>query len=281
MMAGTVPATAASSGRGAAPSALLRAQAILCAEWIKLRSLRSMLVTPALAAVVCIGYADFLCWRFTQRWHTFDAANKAAFQPSDTNLNVLVIGVLFFGVLGALVVTNEYGNGLIRTTLAATPQRGLILAAKTALVTAIALLSSAVICFATFLTGQGILAGGHLPHVTLADPGVPGRVLGAIGYLTAASLIGLFTGVITRAAAVATTGVFGVFLVLPTLLNSLHGGVWRHTVPYLPPNLGNALWLSHPGTAALASPAAAALGLAAYVIVLGALAAFSLRSRDA
>jgi ABC-type transport system involved in multi-copper enzyme maturation permease subunit len=239
-----------------------------------------MLVTPALAAVVCIGYADFLCWRFTQRWHTFDAANKAGFNPLDTNFNVLVIGVLFFGVLGALVVTNEYGNGLIRTTLAATPQRGLILAAKTALLVLIALLSSAVICFAAFLTGQGILAG-HVPHVTLADPGVLGRVLGAIFYLTAASLIGLFIGVIARSAAVAMTCVFGVVLVLPTLLNSLHGGVWRHTVPYLPSNLGNALWLSHTGTGSLASPTVAALGLAAWVIVLGALATYSLRCRDA
>jgi ABC-2 type transport system permease protein len=272
-------ATTASPGRRAAPSALLRAQAALSAEWIKLRSLRSMLVTPALAAVLCIGYADFLCWRFTQRWDTFDAANKAGFRPLDTNFNVLVIGVLLFGVLGALVVTNEYDNGLIRATLTATPQRGLILAAKTALIILIALLSSTVICFAAFLTGQGILAGGHLPHVTLADAGVLGRVLGAIFYLTAASLIGLFIGVIARSAAVATTCVFGVFLVLPTLLNSLHGGVWRHTVPYLPSNLGNALWLSRTGS--LASPAAAALGLAAYIIVLGALAAYSLRSRDA
>ena len=275
----TMQATAASSGRRAAPSALLRAQAALSAEWIKLRSLRSMLVTPALAAAVCIGYADFLCWRFTHRWHTFDAANKAGFNPLDTNFNVLVIGVLFFGVLGALVVTNEYDDGLIRATLAATPQRGLILTAKTALLTLIALLSSAVLCFAAFLTGQSILAGGHLPHVTLADPGVLGHVLGAVFYLTAASLIGLFTGVIARSAAVAMTCVFGVFLVLPTLLNSLQGGVWRHTVPYLPSNLGNALWLSRTGS--LASPTVAVLGLAAYIIVLGALATYSLRRRDA
>jgi len=281
MMSETMQATTASSGLRAGPSALLRARAALSSEWIKLRSLRSMLMTLALAAVVCIGYADFLCWRFTQRWHTFDAAKKAGFNPLDTNFNVLVIGVLFFGVLGALVVTNEYGNGLIRATFAATPQRGLILAAKTALLVPLALLSSAVIIFAVFLTGQGILAG-HVPHVTLADPGILGRVLGAIFYLTAASLIGLFIGVLARSAAVAMTCVFGVFVVLGTLLDSLpQGNLWRHTVPYLPSNLGDALWLSHPGTGSLASPTAAALGLAAWVIVLGALAAYSLRRRDA
>ena len=278
MMSETIQATTATSGRRATLSALLRARAALSAEWIKLRSLRSMLVTLVLAAVFCIGYADLLCWRFTLRWHTFDAASKAAFNPLDTNFNDLVIGVLFFGVLGALVVTNEYGNGLIRTTLAATPQRGLFLAAKAALLVPLALVSSAVIIFAAFLTGQGILVG-HVPHVTLADPGVLGRVLGAIFYLTAASLIGLFIGVIARSAAAAMTCVFGAFLVLETLLDSLHGGVWQHTVPYLPSNLGNALWLSHSGS--LASPTVAALVLAAYVIVLGVVATFSLRSRDA
>ena len=278
MMSETIQATTATSRRRATPSALLRARAALSAEWIKLRSLRSMLVTLVLAAVFCIGYADLLCWRFTLRWHTFDAASKAAFNPLDTNFNDLVIGVLFFGVLGALVVTNEYGNGLIRTTLAATPQRGLFLAAKAALLVPLALVSSAVICFVLFLTGQGILAG-HVPHVTLAGPGVLGRVLGAIFYLTAASLIGLFIGVIARSAAAAMTCVFGAFLVLETLLDSLHGGVWQHTAPYLPSNLGNALWLSHSGS--LASPTVAALVLAAYVIVLGVVATFSLRSRDA
>ena len=278
MMSETIQATTATSRRRATPSALLRARAALSAEWIKLRSLRSMLVTLVLAAVFCIGYADLLCWRFTLRWHTFDAASRAAFNPLDTNFNDLVIGVLFFGVLGALVVTNEYGNGLIRTTLAATPQRGLFLAAKAALLVPLALVSSAVIIFAAFLTGQGILAG-HVPHVTLADPGVLGRVLGAIFYLTAASLIGLFIGVIARSAAAAMTCVFGAFLVLETLLDSLHGGVWQHTAPYLPSNLGNALWLSHSGS--LASPTVAALVLAAYVIVLGVVATFSLRSRDA
>jgi ABC-2 type transport system permease protein len=280
-MSETMPATTASSGRLAGPPARLRARAALSAEWIKLRSLRSMLVTPALAAVFCIGLGSLVCSNHVNAWPTASAATKAAFNPLDTNFNFLVIGVLFFGVLGALVVTNEYGHGLIRTTLAATPQRGLILAAKTALLILIALPLSAVIIFAAFLAGEGILAG-HLPHVTLADPGVLGRVLGAVFYLTAASLIGLFLGVLARSAAVAMTGVVGVFLVLGTLLDNLpHSDVWRHTVPYIPSNLGDALWLSRTGTTSLASPTVAAVWLAAWVVVLGALAAFSLRLRDA
>ena len=280
MMSEIMQATTASSGRRAAPSAPLRARAALSAEWIKLRSLRSMLVTPALAAVICIGYADFLCWRFTQRWHTFDAANKAGFNPLDTNFNVLVIGVLFFGVLGALVVTNEYGNGLIRTTLAATPQRGLVLAAKTALLVLIALATSAVICFAAFFSGQYMLSSGHAPHVTLTDPGVLGHLLGGVYYLTATGALGLFIGVLARSTAAAMTCVFAVLLVLTILVDKLpHTAVWQHTAPYLPANLGTELYRSH--VDGLTSTAVAVVLLPVYAVVLGALAAFALRRRDA
>jgi len=58
---------------------------------------------------------------------------KARFDPLGTNFNFEVLCILLFGVVGALVATNEYGSGLIRTTLVATPQRGLVLAAKAVL----------------------------------------------------------------------------------------------------------------------------------------------------
>lgn len=278
MMTETVPG-GATQQRRPAPSARHRVRAALAAEWIKLRSLRSLPATLVFTAVFCVGIANLVCSNYVANWPTFGAARKAAFNPLDTNLGFVVLGVLFFGTLGALVVTNEYGNGLIRATFAATPQRGLVLAAKTALLALVALLGSTAICLAAFLSGQGVLAG-HVPHVTLADPGVLGHLLGAICYLTAAGLLGLFAGAIARSTAVAISGVFGVHLVLPIMVNSLpHTAVWRHTVPYLPSNLGNALWHSH--GSALPNTTVAALGLAAYVVGLGALATYALRRRDA
>ena len=53
--------------------------------------------------------------------------------------------------------------------------------------------------------------------------------------------------------------------------------VTRHTVPYLPSNLGDEMLHHHRGL----SPGAAVAGLAAWVLVLAAVAAFSLRGRDA
>ncbi|HEU5333551.1 MAG TPA: hypothetical protein VFU73_12310 [Actinocrinis sp.] len=267
-----VPHTSATAHR--------RARAVLAAEWIKLRSLRSMLVTPLVTAVLCIGLAVSVCSNYVAQWPQFDAASRAAFDPLDTNIQFVLIGAIFLGVLGALVATNEYvGSGLIRTTLAATPQRGMVLAAKAVLVGVLGLALSAVICFTAFFAGEGIFSG-HIPHVSLGDAGVLGHVAGSVYYLTSVGLIGLFLGALFRNAAAAISSVFALMLVLPIMLNKLPAdAVTRHTVPYQPFNLGWSLWHSH--TSGNVGGGAAVLGLAAWVLVLAAAAAFALRGRDA
>ena len=262
------------------PAGYRRAGAALAAEWIKLRSLRSMLVTPLLGAVACIGLSDLASSRNAAGWSHLDAVRRARFDPLAINFNFVLIGILLFGVLGALVATNEYGSGLIRATLAATPQRGLVLAAKAALAGLIAFTLAVVITFAAFFTGQAILAGSHAPHVSLGDHGVLGHLLGTVYYMTAAGLIGLFTGMLVRSAAAAITSVFGLLLVLPVLADKIpQDAAWRHTVPYLPSNLGDELAHSH--ARSLPGTGLALAWLAAWVLVLAAVAAFSLRGRDA
>ena len=44
--------------------------------------------------------------------------------------SLLVIRELAFGVLGVLVISTEYGTGMIRATFAAVPRRGTVFAAK-------------------------------------------------------------------------------------------------------------------------------------------------------
>jgi len=272
----------AASGAGAAgqapPAAYRRAGAVLAAEWIKLRSLRSMLVTPLLGAVACVGLADLAVRHHATGWPHLDAVQRAQFEPLAINFNFVTLGILLFGVLGALVVTNEYGSGLIRTTLAATPQRGLVLAAKAVLAGLGSFALAMVITFGAFFTGQGILSGAHAPHLSLNDHHVLGHLLGMVYYMTAAGLIGLFTGVLVRSAAVAVTSMFGLLLVLPVLADKITpDAVTRHTVPYLPMNLGDRMLRPLLGL----SPGIAVAGLAAWVLVLAGAAAFSLRGRDA
>jgi ABC-2 type transport system permease protein len=276
-MSRTMAASSAGSAGHTQP-AYRRAGAALATEWIKLRSLRSMLVTPLLGTVACIAIADLAVRNNAARYGHLDAVQQAQFDPLDINFGFVTLGVLLFGVLGALVVTNEYGSGLIRTTLAATPQRGLVLAAKAVLAGLVSFALAVLITFTAFFTGQGILSGSHAPHVSLSDPGVLGHVLGMVYYLTVAGLVGLFVGVLVRTAAGAIPSMFGLLLVLPVLADRIpQDAVTRHTVRYLPKNLGDSLWSSHQ----VVSPGVAVLDLAAWVLVLGAVAAFSLHERDA
>ena len=277
-MSHTMAAPGAGSAGHAPPAAYRRAGAALAAEWIKLRSLRSMLVTPLLGAIAFIGLAAGQARNNGANWPHLDAVQRARFDPLAINFNFVIIGVLLFGVLGALVATNEYGSGLIRTTLAATPQRGLVLAAKAVLAALVLFGLAVVVTFTVFFTGQAILSGAHAPHVSLGDHNVLGHLLGTVYYLTAAGLIGLFTGVLVRNAAAAITSMFGLLLVVPLLADKITpDALTRHTVPYLPSNLGDRMLEPHAGL----SPGGAVAGIAAWVLVLAAAAAFSLRGRDA
>jgi len=237
-----------------------------------------MLLTSLLGAVASIGVADLAVHNNATGWAHLDAVQKAQFDPLAINFNFVSLGIVLFGVLGALVATNEYGSGLIRTTLAATPQRGLVLAAKAVLAGLVLFALAVVITFTAFFTGQGILSGAHAPHVSLGDHNVLGHLLGTVYYMTAAGLIGLFAGVLVRSAAAAITAMFGLLLVLPLLADKITpDAVTRHTVPYLTANLGDEMLHHHTGL----SPGTAMAGLAAWVLVLAAAAAFSLRGRDA
>jgi ABC-2 type transport system permease protein len=277
-MSHTIAATGAGFAGQAPPAGYRRAWAAFATEWIKLRSLRSMLLTPLLGAVASIAVADLAVRNNAAGWSHLDAVRKAQFNPLDITFNFVTLGILLFGVLGALVATNEYGSGLIRMTLTATPQRGLVLAAKAVLTGLATFALAVVITFTAFFTGQAILTGAHAPHVSLGDHHVLGHLLGTVYYMTATGLIGLFTGVLVRSAAAAITSMFGLLLVLPVLADKITPDVvTRHTVPYLPLNLGDEMLHHHPGL----SPGVAVSGLAAWVLVLAAAAAISLRGRDA
>jgi hypothetical protein len=237
-----------------------------------------MLLTPLLGAVAFVVLAVGQARNNGANWPHLDAVQRARFDPLAINFNFVVLGVLLFGVLGALVATNEYGRGLIRVTLAATPQRGLVLAAKAVLTGLLSLALALVLTFTVFFAGQAALSAARAPHVSLGGHHVLAHLLGLVGYLTAAGLIGLFAGILVRSAAAAVTSMFGLLLVLPVLADKITpDAVTRHTVPYLPANLGDEMLEHHAGL----SPVSAVAGLAAWVLVLAAAAAFSLRGRDA
>lgn len=72
-------------------------------------------------------------------WATMSAADRAHFDPVGDSFTGLVFAQLAFGVLGVLTIGTEYGTGMIRATLTATPRRGTVFTAKAVVLGAVTL----------------------------------------------------------------------------------------------------------------------------------------------
>jgi ABC-2 type transport system permease protein len=185
-------------------------------EWIKLRSLRSTwwVLTATVAGAIGIAVAVGV--------NTRDAA-------ADLTNNALAgisLGLLLIGVLGVLVMTGEHSSGMIRATLAAIPNRPLVLAAKAAVFGVVALAAGEAAGFIAFFAGTATLPGG-IQGPALGQPGVlRAVVLGGAGFCLV-GLIGLGLGAIIRhtpaAIAVLVGGVYVVAQFVAVLTHSLMG----------------------------------------------------------
>ena len=142
-------------------------------------------------------------------------------------------GLIAVAVVGAMFMTAEYRRGLIRVTLAATPRRGRVLAAKAVVIAAVTfavgLASSAIVV----TLGQRVLRD-HGVYVWPVTALTGARVIvGTAAVLAVASVLALAIGTILRRGAGAVAAVI-VIIVLPYLLTV--------TTPLLP--AGPTDWLA-------------------------------------
>jgi ABC-type transport system involved in multi-copper enzyme maturation permease subunit len=127
------------------------------------------------------------------------------------------LGLVAIVVVGTLFITGEYRRGLIRTTIAARPRRGLILAAKATVVGAVSFVVGAVAAAVVLAFGVGVLRR-HGVYVLPAGTGIDIRLILGTGLLLAlAAVLALAVGALVRRSSAAVAGVI-VLIVLPYLL---------------------------------------------------------------
>jgi hypothetical protein len=171
---------------------------------------------------------------------------KIAIDPVRVSLGGLHLSQVAVGLLGVLTISSEYTTGMIRATLAAVPQRRLLLTAKALILTVAALVTGIAASFAAYLVFQALVPAGDPMRTTLAGPGVLRAVTGAGLYLAALGLLGFGLGAVVRSSAGAVAALLGLLFV-PTLLAALLPASWQHTVgPYLPMNAGEAIYITRP-----------------------------------
>jgi hypothetical protein len=142
--------------------------------------------------------------------------------PLGTVLKASLIGLIAVIALGALFITAEYRRGLIRTTFAASPRRGRVLAAKAVVI--------GVVTFAAGLVGAAIAlpiaerklsSGGWISSVypvwSLTSAHGLQIVVGTAGLLAVAAILALSAGAVLRRSAGAITAVV-VLVVVPLIL---------------------------------------------------------------
>ncbi|TLS40226.1 ABC transporter permease [Streptomyces montanus] len=165
----------------------MAATQVVQSEWTKIRSVASTVWTLSLAAVVTVALGMLISLLSADEWATMSPRERLSFDPTFISFAGMSLGQLAMIVFGVLVVSNEYSTGMIRTSLAAVPQRGTFLFSKLAVATALAFVVSLATSFVTFFLGQAML-GEH--SASLGDAGVLRAVIGGGLYMT---LIAVFS----------------------------------------------------------------------------------------
>ncbi|QEO09384.1 ABC transporter permease [Protaetiibacter larvae] len=260
---------------------------ILISEWIKLRTLRSSEWCLLVFAVLTIGAATLISLVLTGLEHTgFDTAT-ANYNWFTASTVAVGFGVLVVGVLGSLVITGEYGTGMIRSSVTAVPRRLPVLFAKAAVIGVATFVAALVSLVLAALASAAILSGAGYP-VDIADGQVWVSITANAGYLALVAVLAVGVGAVIRVSAGAIATVLGLILVVPTVFQ-LIGGLTQQTWPinvaaFLPSSLGgrmaafpgiegivigdNPYLVLEPWQAALAMVAWAAVALAGGALLL-------------
>ena len=251
---------------------------ILRFEWCKFRSVRStfwaMAAVVAFNVVVAALLAIFLP-------RALSAHQQAAIDSTRVSLGGLHLSQVAIGLLGVLVITSEYSTGMIRATLAAVPQRRLMLTAKTLVFAVAGVIAGIAACLAAYIIFQALLPSGDGMQTSLSDPGVLRAVIGAGLYVAVLGLFALAIGALLRHTAAGITGVIGFVLVLSPLAQLLPGSVGKHVHAYLPSEAGQMIGRAHQQSGDLLSPWQGFGVFCLWTAVLLVLAAYLLKRRDA
>ena len=208
--------------------------ATLWAEWIKFWSVRSTFWSTAMLFVLGAGLTVLVC-ATSAEW-------LASGEADESPLSFVTWGLMFAQitaiVLGTLVVTSEYGTGMIRATLAATPRRGSVLAAKAIVLTGTLFVVGTITAFAGYLGGNFFLDREGI-GIALGDEGVLRAMFGSGLYMAGLGLFAAAMGFLIRHTAAALSVVLALVFVVGNMAFLLPGTWGEWTAKLMPGNAGS------------------------------------------
>ncbi|GGO97758.1 ABC transporter permease [Wenjunlia tyrosinilytica] len=210
--------------------------AVLHSEWVKIRTVRSTGWTLAMAFLVTVAFGVLLSALTNSRFDDLSKQDQLTFDAAGTSFAGGVLGQLAMIAFGVMVVGSEYSTGMIRTSLAAVPQRGALYFAKLAVASASALVVATVTSFAAFFAGQSVL-GSH--STSLGEPHVLRATLCAALYMTLIALFSMGVAMMLRSSMLAMGILMPLFFLVTQILVTVPGA--KKVAHYFPDQAGQAM----------------------------------------
>jgi ABC-2 type transport system permease protein len=213
----------------------------LASEWVKLTTLRSTYIMLGLGVALSIAttaLASVAMGSIGDEW-------PDDFDPMTFSMVGNIFALIIYSVFGVLVLTREYSSGMMRLTLAASPQRWRVLTAKLMLVAGITLVLGVATTAGMSLVARVILGAYGLPVASFGDADELRLVLGLGLVMPFFPVAGLALGVLLRSTAGAITTTLGL-LWLPVIMGEMVPLWWQQNViSYLPGTALDSFTIGH------------------------------------
>ncbi|MGH8880498.1 MAG: ABC transporter permease [Stackebrandtia sp.] len=185
---------------------------ILHAEWTKLRTTPTagLLALATIATTVGLGAVVSGSVTCTPQYCDHDTVKLS--------LSGIPLSQTLVAALAVVCLGGEYGTGMIRSTIMATPRRARVLAAKAVIVSAVTLVSGLVAVPVSLLIGRIILSGKGFEALPLGGSATLRAAAGSIAYLILIGLFSLGAAALLRNSTAALGTIFGLLFVFPVLI---------------------------------------------------------------
>ncbi|MBQ0853933.1 ABC transporter permease [Streptomyces sp. BH-SS-21] len=205
------------------------------AEWTKLRTdagnawltLGMVVLTLAVGAAVAM----------TSRCDTTGCGGD----PVRLGLSGVLVGQVVVAIVAVLTVGDEYGTGMMRTTLTAVPRRLTVLFSKSAVLSAVLLVAGTVSVLGSLLIaglvqpGRGFTEEHGFTALSPTDGATLRAAAGSVLYLVLIGLLSLGVALAVRNSATAVGIVLALLFVLPVLAQVVADPDWQRHLRQISP----------------------------------------------
>ncbi|GAA4618797.1 ABC transporter permease subunit [Actinoallomurus liliacearum] len=201
----------------------------LHAEWTKIRTVAGplWLLLGTIAATVALSAVATSLVTCTSA--------RCGGDPTKITLMGVYLGQALVAILAVLIISGEYGSGLIRTTLTAVPRRATAFAAKAITLTGVVAVAGTVAVLGSLLAGWLILPGPGHQALSLADGPTLRAVLGTVLYLILIALLSLGIATAVRDSATGIGVVLGLLYIVPIVSQTVGDPHWQRLLQQVAP----------------------------------------------